>query len=52
MALGFVLHAPDLPWSRAGFYGLLSGLVIYATVQATRWLWRTLKPQHSDASGS
>lgn len=40
LALGFVLHAPDLwPWSRAGLYGLLSGLVIYVLVQVARFLW-------------
>jgi hypothetical protein len=41
LALGFVLHAPELwPWSRAGFYGLMSGLVIYTAVQLFRLLWR------------
>jgi len=41
LALAFVLHAPDLwPWNRAGFYGLLSGLVFYAVVQIGRWIWR------------
>ncbi len=40
LALGFVLHAPDLwPWSRAGLYGLLSGLVIYILVQTARFIW-------------
>jgi len=40
LALGFVLHAPDLwPWSRAGLYGLLSGLAVYILVQAARFLW-------------
>ena len=41
LALAFVLHAPELwPWSRAGFYGLMSGLTIYALVQLLRLLWR------------
>ncbi|SPP64090.1 hypothetical protein [Nitrospira lenta] len=40
LALGVVLHSPDLwPWSRAGLYGLISGLVIYVLVQALRFLW-------------
>jgi hypothetical protein len=41
VALGVMLHAPDLwPWSTAGFYGLLSGLAVYAVVQGARGLWR------------
>ena len=41
LALGFVLHAPELwPWSRAGLYGLMSGLTIYAAVQVLRFLWK------------
>lgn len=44
LALGFVLHAPDMwPWSRAGFYGLMSGLTIYAGVQIIRALWRYVR---------
>lgn len=44
LALGFVLHAPDMwPWSRAGFYGLMSGLTIYAGVQIIRGLWRYVR---------
>lgn len=40
IALGFVLHAPDLwPWGRAGLYGLFSGVAVYAVVQAVRWMW-------------
>lgn len=40
IALGFVLHAPDLwPWRRAWFYGLLSGLAVYGVVQVVRWVW-------------
>jgi len=40
IALAFVLHAPNLwPWSRAGLYGLLSGLVVYTFVQVGRWVW-------------
>ena len=49
LALGFVLHAPDLwPWSRAGLYGLLSGLVIYILVQVVRFLWSRVHPKRSD----
>lgn len=49
LALGFVLHAPDLwPWSRAGLYGLLSGLVIYALVQVVRFLWTRVHAKRSD----
>ncbi len=49
LALGFVLHAPDLwPWSRAGLYGLLSGLVIYALVQVVRFLWARVHAKRSD----
>jgi len=41
VALGVMLHAPDLwPWSTAGFYGLLSGLLVYAVVQSGRLIWR------------
>lgn len=40
LALGFVLHASELwPWSRAGTYGLLGGLVLYAIVQLVRIGW-------------
>jgi len=49
LALGFVLHAPDLwPWSRAGLYGLLSGLVIYILVQVVRFLWSRAQAKESD----
>ena len=49
LALAFVLHAPDLwPWSRAGLYGLLSGLTIYAGVQAARFAWGRLKSKRND----
>jgi hypothetical protein len=49
LALGFVLHAPDLwPWSRAGLYGLLSGLVIYILVQVVRFLWSRVHVKRSD----
>lgn len=49
LALGFVLHAPDLwPWSRAGLYGLLSGLVIYILVQVVRFLWSRVHAKESD----
>ncbi|HEY5627830.1 MAG TPA: hypothetical protein VIR79_07780 [Nitrospira sp.] len=45
VALGVMLHAPDLwPWNIAGFYGLLSGIAVYAIVQAGRGLWKLLKP--------
>jgi hypothetical protein len=41
VALGVMLHAPNLwPWSTAGFYGLLSGVAIYAVVQGMRVVWR------------
>ena len=44
VALGVMLHAPDFwPWSTAGFYGLLSGLAVYAVVQAVRGLWRLFR---------
>lgn len=46
LALAFVLHAPELwPWSRAGLYGLLSGLALYAVVQMSRLLWARVKAQ-------
>jgi Zn-dependent protease with chaperone function len=49
LALGFVLHAPDLwPWSRAGLYGLLSGLVIYVLVQVMRFLWSRMHAKRAD----
>ena len=48
LALGFVLHAPELwPWSRAGLYGLLSGLVIYVLVQVARFLWSRVHAKES-----
>ena len=41
VALGVILHAPELwPWSTAGFYGLMTGLAVYAVVQAARGLWK------------
>lgn len=44
VALGVMLHAPEMwPWSTAGFYGLLSGLAIYAVVQTARGLWKVLR---------
>ena len=49
LALGFVLHAPDLwPWSRAGLYGLFSGLVIYVLVQVARFLWSRVHAKRAD----
>ncbi len=55
IALGVMLHAPDLwPWSTAGFYGLLSGLAVYALVQGARGLWKLFKsaPQTSTKNSS
>jgi hypothetical protein len=57
VALGVMLHAPDLwPWRTAGFYGLLSGLVIYAVIQGGRGLWKLFKPSlpntTKDSSGT
>ncbi len=54
VALGVMLHAPDLwPWSTAGFYGLLSGLVIYAVVQGGRGLWNLFKiPPRNNTTNS
>lgn len=49
LALGFVLHAPELwPWSRAGLYGLLSGLAIYLCVQIVRLVWARFKSDRTD----
>jgi hypothetical protein len=51
LALGFVLHAPELwPWSRAGLYGLVSGLAIYICVQVVRFLWTRFKSDRADKS--
>ncbi len=51
IALAFVLHAPDLwPWSRAGLYGLLSGVAFYAMVLLSRWIWRTVKTTREASS--
>jgi hypothetical protein len=51
IALAFLLHAPDLwPWSRAGLYGLLSGLAVYAFVQVGRWLWCLLRKERTHLS--
>lgn len=48
LALGFVLHAPDLwPWGRAGLYGLLSGLVTYVIVQVARFIWSRVHAKRS-----
>lgn len=53
LALGFVMHAPELwPWSRAGLYGLLSGLAVYALVQVCRLVWRVARNRHVSASSS
>jgi len=53
IALGFVLHAPELwPWSRAGLYGLLSGLAVYVLVQVSRLIWRAARKRHVSESSS
>jgi len=53
VALGVMLHAPDLwPWSTAGFYGLLSGLAVYAVVQGARGLWRVFRTSKTNAQPS
>lgn len=53
IALAFVLHAPELwPWSRAGLYGLLSGLAVYVVVQVSRLIWRTARKGHISGSSS
>lgn len=51
IALGVMLHAPELwPWSRAGLYGLLSGLGLYGAVQLGRSIWRLHRdPKEDDA---
>lgn len=47
IALGVVLHTPDLwPWSKAGFYGLLSGVSLYLVVQLSRSLWWLSRRRH------
>ena len=51
IALGVMLHAPELwPWSTAGFYGLLSGLAVYAITQGIRGLWKLLKSSPQDST--
>ncbi|MBI3356921.1 MAG: hypothetical protein HY038_09160 [Nitrospirae bacterium] len=53
IALGFILHAPALwPWSRAGLYGLLSGVAVYVLVQVSRLLWRAAQKRHVPESSS
>ncbi len=53
IALGFVLHAPEFwPWSRAGLYGLLSGLAVYAIVQVSRWIWKAARKRQVPESSS
>ena len=53
IALGFVLHAPERwPWSRAGLYGLLSGLAVYALVQASRLIWKAVRKKPVQESSS
>lgn len=52
IALGFVLHAPDLwPWSRAGLYGIFSGLAVYAVIQVVRLLWQSSRKTEFSDSG-
>ena len=49
IALGVMLHAPDLwPWSRAGLYGLLSGLALYGAVQLGRSILRLNRTAKED----
>jgi hypothetical protein len=37
IALGVVMHAPSFwPWSMTGYYGFMSGLVVYGLVQIGR----------------
>lgn len=44
IALSVVMHDPGIwPWSTTGFYGVLSGLVVYGLVQGTRVLWKLLQ---------
>ncbi len=51
VALAFVLHAPDLwPWSRAGLYGLLSGVALYGIVQASRFVWLAVRKKSMSPS--
>lgn len=46
IALGVMLHSPDLwPRSTAGYYGLISGLVVYGVVQGVRMAWRAFRRQ-------
>ena len=53
IALGFMLHAPDVwPWSRAGLYGLLSGLAVYTVVQASRLIWKAARKRQAPDSSS
>jgi hypothetical protein len=53
VALGVMLHAPDLwPWSTAGFYGLLSGLAVYALVQGGRGFWKLLKAPQTNTNST
>jgi hypothetical protein len=53
VALGVILHAPELwPWSTAGFYGLLSGIGIYAVVQGGRGAWSLLRSRRKSDTGS
>jgi hypothetical protein len=50
IALGLVMHDPNLwPWSTTGFYGLLSGLAVYALVQTGRGGLETT-PAHPQVS--
>lgn len=53
IALGFLLHAPELwPWRRAGLYGLLSGLAVYALVQVIRVVWKATRKRNVSATSA
>lgn len=54
IALGVLMHAPGLwPWSTTGFYGLLSGLVVYSLVRGARILWKQFQysPKFEEKDG-
>lgn len=44
IALAVVLHAPEhWPWSHAGLYGLVLGVVVYVVVQLVRTCWWVIR---------
>jgi hypothetical protein len=44
IALGVVMHAPSFwPWSLTGYYGFMSGLVVYGLVQVGRRGWKLFR---------